>query len=163
MRPAAFRLLSKLSTLAAWMTVAVAALSFQWMIEINKFIPRVGWYSFTVRQASIEFEPQFVSKHEPPLVRVDSAGIVDRSTAARAVLPGLSLVLGQFGVAVPLWAVFLTCIFLSIWTRRAVQRLMAGVCPDCGYALSGLKAAACPECGRALTNINPSSAADTPP
>jgi len=59
---------------------------------------------------------------------------------------------GRITLSVPLWfpATILLALTAFAWRRDAVwhRRARAGVCPTCGYDLSGLPAkGGCPECG----------------
>jgi hypothetical protein len=54
----------------------------------------------------------------------------------------------------PYWAVMLVAAALPLWAagrwgrrRRRARRLRRGLCPSCGYDLTGNVSGACPECG----------------
>jgi hypothetical protein len=62
-----------------------------------------------------------------------------------------------FTVRIPYWSVTVLAAVLparSLWRwRRSRRRQRAGLCPRCGYNLTGNTTGVCPECGAAITGV----------
>lgn len=116
-------------------------------------------------------------KHPCLYIRMDPASTIDATQVARAVrvainngdLPadwsvlagvdwsnvqsplslGPSLWTWDFsGIAASVLFIALPCFgVFALWKARRVRRLMANLCKECEYDLTGVKADVCPECG----------------
>jgi hypothetical protein len=54
------------------------------------------------------------------------------------------------GVLIPFVAMFLVFLGNLVWVIASLDR-PAGLCPKCGYSMTGLMELRCPECGRHFT------------
>jgi len=58
---------------------------------------------------------------------------------------------GAFGaVLMPLWLPLLAVVVPTIFFIRIARRWGPGLCPTCGYNLTGAPSPTCPECGRSM-------------
>jgi hypothetical protein len=77
-----------------------------------------------------------------------AAWLVLTAAALNGLLPVPYMALALFGVVAALFYAL-----LERPSRRSIARRAAGLCPECGYDLTGNVSGVCPECGAAATVI----------